>query len=194
MKICAKCGYSSPIVQCTGGVALCNICDPLRHQFINSRGSCAWCGKSQKEHKRRRGAGRISSGEEGNLLRRVLIESPYAGRGPWPLNVLRRGRNIWYARRCMLDSLCRGEAPILSHLLYPQVLDDNNSRERAKGILAGLAWGAGAEATVVYVDRGISMGMECWGIADAEQAGRPIEYRSLRKGWGGSGRDASSRG
>ncbi|MEY9098870.1 hypothetical protein ABIA24_001779 [Sinorhizobium fredii] len=104
-------------------------------------------------------------------MRLVILESPYAG------NV---EANIAYARACVRDSLQRGEAPIASHLLYtqPGILDDDVSEERALGISAGLAWGAVAQATVVYMDRGTSRGME-HGIARAIAEGRPVEYRSL---------------
>ena len=74
-------------------------------------------------------------------MRLVILESPYAG------NV---EQNVAYARACMLDCLRSGEAPMVSHLLYTQVLDDKNAAERALGIEAGLAWGRVAEATVVY--------------------------------------------
>jgi hypothetical protein len=43
---------------------------------------------------------------------------------------------------------------------------------------AGLAWANKADATVVYIDKGISSGMK-HGIVNAERAGRPIEYRTL---------------
>jgi hypothetical protein len=102
-------------------------------------------------------------------MRRVIIESPFAGDVE---------RNVAYARRCMRDSLSRGEAPLASHLLYPQVLRDENTEERRQGIGAGLSWATCAEATIVYVDHGISRGMEL-GIAHAKRAGRKIEYRSL---------------
>lgn len=58
------------------------------------------------------------------------------------------------------------------------MLDDNIARERAQGVAAGLAWERHAEASVVYVDRGISKGME-FGIEAARKAGRPVEYRRL---------------
>ncbi len=58
------------------------------------------------------------------------------------------------------------------------MLDDSIAEDRELRICAGLAWGAVAEATVVYVDRGVSAGMEK-GIADAKAAGRPIEYRRI---------------
>jgi hypothetical protein len=110
-------------------------------------------------------------------MRRVMVESPYAGKPGW-WQWWHRWRNRAYARRCLLDCLRRGEAPLASHLLYPQVLDDGVVDERALGIAAGLAWGAVAEATVVYADRGISAGMR-QGIAAAKAAGRGVEYRSL---------------
>lgn len=109
-------------------------------------------------------------------MRRVIIESPYAGTG-W-LAWWRRALNRRYAQRCLLDCLTRGEAPIASHLLYTQVLRDSDPVERARGIEAGLAWGAVADATVVYTDRGISRGMRL-GIQAAERDGRPVELRHL---------------
>lgn len=104
-------------------------------------------------------------------MRRVILESPYAGHVD---------RNVAYARRALRDALQRGEAPIASHLLYtqPGVLDDANAAERAIGIEAGLAWCAVADATVVYADLGVSAGMRL-GIARAEAAGRPVENRYL---------------
>jgi hypothetical protein len=105
-------------------------------------------------------------------VRRVILESPFAGDVE---------ANIAYARECLRDCLLRGEAPIASHLLYtqPGVLDDDVPSERQHGIDAGLAWGSGAEATVVYCDRGISRGMK-YGIANADAAGRSVEMRWLR--------------
>ena len=72
----------------------------------------------------------------------------------------------------------RGEAPMSSHLLYTQALRDTVPDERDMGISSGLAWGAVADATVVYTDRGISQGMRL-GIASARESGRPVEYRRL---------------
>ena len=104
-------------------------------------------------------------------MRRVILESPYAG------DV---GANVAYARECVRDSLQRGEAPIASHLLYtqPGILQDGVLEERKWGIDAGLAWGAVADATVVYVDKGTSTGMQ-YGIDRAEKEGRTVEYRTL---------------
>lgn len=105
-------------------------------------------------------------------MRRVILESPYSGDVE---------KNIDYARRCLRDCLLRGESPIASHLLYtqPGVLDDRLLEERKLGIEAGLVWGSVAEATVVYIDYGISSGMK-YGIERAKKDGRPVEYRSFK--------------
>jgi hypothetical protein len=109
-------------------------------------------------------------------MRRVIIESPYAGATASDTNV-----NIEYARDAMLDCLGRGEAPFASHLLLTQVLNDDVPDQRQFGIDAGLAWGAVAHATVVYTDLGVSHGM-AQGIGHAISMGRPVEYRQLA-GW-----------
>lgn len=106
-------------------------------------------------------------------MRRVIVESPYAGDVE---------RNTHYARLCLYDCLRRGEAPFASHLLYTQegVLNDGIPEERKLGMRAGFVWGLVADATVVYIDYGISNGMK-EGISRAETEGRPIEYRQLFK-------------
>lgn len=106
-------------------------------------------------------------------MRLVIIESPYAGDVE---------ANVEYARRCVRDSLSRGEAPIASHLLYtqPGILDDDLPDERQWGIDAGLAWRRVAEASVVYTDSGVSRGME-YGIKAARAAGLPVEYRNIER-------------
>jgi hypothetical protein len=112
-------------------------------------------------------------------MRLVILESPYAGD---------IDANVEFARACVRDSLSRGEAPIASHLLYtqPGILRDEIAEERQWGIDAGLAWANAAAATVVYQDRGISLGMK-YGIKHAMLAGRPVEYRCLNapetRGW-----------
>lgn len=101
----------------------------------------------------------------------VVIESPYAGDTE---------ANLTYARRAMDDSLERGENPIASHLLYtqPGILNDADPEERQRGIDAGLAWGAHADAIAFYTDRGMSPGMrraeEYW-----RSRGKQIVYRSM---------------
>jgi hypothetical protein len=80
----------------------------------------------------------------------------------------------------MADCLKRGEAPFASHLLYtqPGVLNDNVPSEREHGIVAGFAIAERLDATVVYIDNGVSNGMRM-GIIDAVCGKRPVEIRSL---------------
>ena len=109
-------------------------------------------------------------------MRLVILESPFSG------DVT---RNTKYARACVRDSLSRGEAPLASHLLYtqPGILDDQNMDEQLRGVNAGLAWLAGADATVVYTDLGVTGGM-MHGIKCAEEHMVPVETRTL-PGWEG---------
>jgi len=100
----------------------------------------------------------------------TIIETPYSGDVK---------ANIAYARVCLLDSLRRGEAPIASHLLHTQVLDDMQPDERSLGIEAGVAWYRVATKCVVYIDRGISGGMKM-GIARAGLHDVAVEYRSIK--------------
>jgi len=105
----------------------------------------------------------------------VIIESPFAG-----ATKRDRNANIAYARKCVADSLARGEAPIASHLLYtqPWILNDDIPSERALGIEAGLEWYRVAEKCVVYADRGWSTGMYA-ALVRAEKCGVPVEVRRI---------------
>jgi hypothetical protein len=86
-------------------------------------------------------------------MKRVILESPFAGDIQ---------KNIEYARKCVKDSLSKGEAPIASHLLYTQegILNDDIEEERMWGINAGLAWKEVANLHAFYIDYGISSGMQ----------------------------------
>lgn len=108
-------------------------------------------------------------------MNRVVIESPYASD-----TIQGRKDNITYLRRCLRDSLMRGEAPFASHAIYTQygVLDDEFADERALGIAAGISWGSTADLVVVYIDRGISSGM-IQGIVAATVRRARIEVRAL---------------
>lgn len=99
----------------------------------------------------------------------VILESPYAGDIE---------KNIEYAKLCALDSLARGESPMLSHSLYTQFLDDEVPEERALGIKAGLAWRRVADYSVIYTDYGISDGMQ-GGIDVVKQSGLEVVYRKI---------------
>ena len=102
-------------------------------------------------------------------MRRVIIESPYRGDTE---------RNLKYARAALSDSLSRGEAPIASHLLHTQVLNDEVPEDREKGIKAGLAWVSQADAMILYHDFGFSIGMVQAAIAAAKE-GIEIEFRTI---------------
>lgn len=114
---------------------------------------------------------------------RVVIESPFrprAERGT-PAFATELERNFAYADALMLDSLRRGEAPFLSHLLYTRVLsggDDRDPEERRLGISAGTAWARMANLMVVGADFGVTDGMR-ERILWARTRGIPTEERSL---------------
>jgi hypothetical protein len=101
----------------------------------------------------------------------VIIESPFAGDVE---------ANIAYARRAVADSLSRNEAPICSHLLFPQLLDDDDPAQRQLGIEAGLAWYRVADKCVVYADRGWSDGMK-QGTLRAAEHDVEIEVRNIEE-------------
>lgn len=103
---------------------------------------------------------------------RVIIESPFGGR--------HRERNIDYARRCLRDSLDRGEAPFASHLLYTQVLDDERVRERRLGLSRAIDWYDSAELIAIYLDHGVTPGMR-HGMDYARKIGLDRESRWLDK-------------
>lgn len=100
---------------------------------------------------------------------KVILESPYAG------NV---ARNLGYAKECLLDSLKRGEAPLASHLLYTQILDDTIPEQRSLGLKAGLTWLDCADKHVFYVDHGISDGMR-EAAYKSVNLGISVEFRRL---------------
>jgi hypothetical protein len=102
-------------------------------------------------------------------MKRVILESPYVGFVT---------RNVEYARECIKHSLSLGEAPIASHLLYTQVLNDEIESERMLGINAGLAWKEVADLQVFYIDYGMSKGME-YGLNYAKEHNIPFEIRKI---------------
>lgn len=114
-------------------------------------------------------------------MRRVILESPYAG--PSPVVV---ARNVRYLRACLRDCLLRKEAPFASHAIYTLdgVLDDAIAEERALGMEAGKAWLRCLDVhdVVVYTDLGVSLGMHA-GIDNAKSWGRNIETRQLGGVW-----------
>ena len=109
-------------------------------------------------------------------MRLVIIESPFRADDE---NTARL--NTAYARRCLKDSLMRGEAPFASHLLYTQegVLDDADSYQRAIGLRAAGYWYKVVDICAVYTDLGITEGMQR-GIKAAERECVEIDYRMLK--------------
>jgi len=102
-------------------------------------------------------------------MKRVIIESPYAG------NVV---GNMTYLRRCIIDCLFRGESPYASHLMLTTTLDDTDPDQRALGLQAAKAWYTLDVLLVVYTDFGISSGM-VKGIQYAEEMGMEMEIRNI---------------
>lgn len=105
-------------------------------------------------------------------MKTVFICSPYAGDIE---------SNVQYARLATADSIRRNEAPFTPHLLYTQVLDDKDERNRLLGIKLGIHYLLFADLLAVYQDRGISPGM-AKEIKVAESCGMKIEYRNLSVG------------
>jgi len=108
----------------------------------------------------------------------VIIETPFRGD-----NEEERENHKRFARACMADSLGRGEAPILFHMLYPEsvggVLEDSSADQRQRGMDAAFQWYSRAELLAVYEDRGISKGMRK-GIAQASNQDRmSVKFRRL---------------
>lgn len=102
---------------------------------------------------------------------RVIVCSPYAGDVE---------RNVAYAKEALSHSISMLEAPLASHLLYTQVLDDNCPVERMIGLGCEKAWGFRADTVVFYVDYGMSAGMLNT-LAWAERFEIPVEYRTLHR-------------
>ena len=106
---------------------------------------------------------------------RTIIESPYGNKDETIVE-----RNKDYLKRCLKDSLTKGEAPFASHAIYTQVLDDRMPDERKSGIHAGLVWAEVAELVAVYIDYGITDGMR-EGIKKAMKRGIYVVYREIGK-------------
>jgi hypothetical protein len=108
-------------------------------------------------------------------VRRVVIESPYAGD---------IDRHVRYARAAVRDSVLRGEAPIASHLLFtqPDILRDDLPEERLLGIAAGLEWVTVAQAGAFYIDLGWSPGMRA-ALPRYRALGLQVEERTIGMDW-----------
>jgi hypothetical protein len=81
----------------------------------------------------------------------VCIESPLKGD---------LERNTKYARACMLHVLDLDGAPFASHLLYTQVLNDQDPEARRIGMEAGFSIGDQCNQRWFFTDLGMSEGMQ----------------------------------
>ena len=97
----------------------------------------------------------------------VYVASRYAGDIP---------ANIEAAVRCCRQVIAEGCMPIASHLLYPQMLDDDDPRERELGLSFGLALLRLCDEVWVYGEPSPGMKQE---ITEASRLGKPIQYREV---------------
>lgn len=104
-------------------------------------------------------------------MRRVIIESPFAGD---------LAKNHTYLGMAVRHSLSLGESPYASHGFFTNFLDDTNPEERNLGILAGLEWSNVADAVFYYLDLGMSPGM-LFALERHAKAGSLIDARLLAK-------------
>ena len=105
-------------------------------------------------------------------MRRVVVESPYAGD---------LERNASYLDACLADCFRRGESPYASHAIGPRALEDAVPEQRRRGINAGFAWADVADVVVFYVDLGWSSGMKA-ALLKHQVDGRTVEQRRIT-GW-----------
>ena len=96
--------------------------------------------------------------------RKIYVASKYAGDVDG--NV---ASAITYCRR-VIDEGCM---PIASHLLYPQMLDDNNPDEREMGLMFGLALLAVCDEVWVFGEVSAGVARE---VAEAKRLKKRIRY------------------
>ena len=97
----------------------------------------------------------------------VYVASRYAGDIP---------ANTVAAVRCCQQVIREGCMPVASHLLYPQILDDSNPKERVLGLSFGLALLGLCDEVWVYGEPSPGMERE---IEEAKRLGEPIQYREV---------------
>lgn len=105
-------------------------------------------------------------------MKRVIIESPYAGN---------YDMNEAYAELAMHDCIVNhNESPYASHLLYTRrfVLRDDVPKDRKLGIAAGFEWRNVSDKTIFYEDLGMTKGMK-QGLQDCKDKLQPYVIRKL---------------
>ena len=98
---------------------------------------------------------------------KVYIVSRYAGDVE---------NNVNNAIRYCRFAIDKKKMPIAAHLLYPQIVDDNNPDEREIGTMYGLALLALCDEVWCFGEA-LSSGME-QEIKEAKRLGKPIKYFS----------------
>jgi hypothetical protein len=85
-----------------------------------------------------------------------------------------------YAKKCIQDSLKRGEAPFAGQLLYSNLLNDRVQSEKDIILVSHLSWIAVADVIAIYTDMGLSASMQM-AINVAMIKNKRLEYRSIGK-------------
>lgn len=98
---------------------------------------------------------------------KVYVASRYTGDIP---------ANTEAAVRCCRQVIQEGRMPIASHLLYPQMLNDSDPKERELGLDFGLALLACCDEVWVFGKPSSGMEQE---IAEAKRLNKPIQYREV---------------
>lgn len=84
--------------------------------------------------------------------------------------------NMEAAVRCCKQVISEGYMPLASHLLYTQMLNDYDPRERDMGLAFGLALLELCDEVWVFGEPSPGMKQE---IAEAKRLGKPIQYREV---------------
>ena len=104
-------------------------------------------------------------------VKKIYVASKYAG------DIAANVENAVWCCRYVIE---QGFMPVASHLLYPQILNDNNPRERELGLKFGLALLATCDEVWVFTAGGeVSSGM-AKEIEEANRLGIPV--RKLEMG------------
>lgn len=96
--------------------------------------------------------------------RKIYVASKYAGDVE---------KNTAFAVNCCRRVIDEGCMPIASHLLYPQMLDDNNPDEREMGLMFGLALLAVCDEIWVFGEVSARVARE---VAEAKRLKKRIRY------------------
>ena len=96
--------------------------------------------------------------------RKIYVASKYAGDVE---------KNTAFAVHCCRRVIDDGCMPIASHLLYPQMLDDNNPDEREMGLMFGLALLAVCDEVWVFGEISAGVARE---VAEAKKLKKRIRY------------------